>query len=131
MLLRKIRSHCTEILSWYRVRYYRFMGTTIGKNCWISSGAHIDVHRGKITLGNKVHLASGSFILGHIGDRPQETKIEDNVRVFVNAVILPGVQVGKNSIVGACSVIARDVPPNVVMMGNPARVVKHLENEKD
>jgi len=137
MWARKLRDYCTRFLSWLRVGYYRRMGVTIGKKCYISSGAHIDVFtvRGKITIGNKVQIASGSFILGHAGSQRvkegQETTLEDNVRVFVNAVILPGVKVGKNSMVGACCVVARDVPPNVVVMGNPARVVKHLENKKE
>ena len=133
MLLKKIRYKWAVILSWFRVRYWRLMGVSIGKNCWISSGAHIDVAQGKITIGNKVEIANGSYILSHTSVRSQKegTVLEDNVKVFVNAVVLPGVKVGKNSIVGAGCVIVRDVPPNVVMMGNPARVVKHLESEKD
>jgi acetyltransferase-like isoleucine patch superfamily enzyme len=107
------------------------MGTTIGEHCYISSGAHIDVRRGRVIIGNKVSIAGGSYILGHTGHQPlkegQVTRLEDRVRVFVNAVILPGITVGQNSIVGAGAVVARDVPPNVLVMGNPARVVQHLE----
>jgi len=58
------------------------------------------------------------------------TRLEDNVKVYVNAVVMAGVTVGRNSIVGAGAVIGRDVPPNVTVMGNPARVVKHLEDRK-
>ncbi|MHA1291999.1 MAG: DapH/DapD/GlmU-related protein [Promethearchaeota archaeon] len=72
--------------------------------------------------------------MGHTGYRPlkdgQETKIEDNVKIFVNSIILPGIKIGKNSVVGAGSVVMKDVPPNVVVMGNPARVVMHLEENK-
>lgn len=142
MLLRKIRDKVAVILSWFRVCYCRLMGVSIGKNCYISRGAHIDFSQGKITLGNKVRIASGSYILshttgrrilGHISGKSQTegTMLEDNVRVFVNAVVLPGVKVGKNSIVGAGCVVVKDVPPNVVVMGNPARVTMHLESEKD
>lgn len=142
MLLRKIRDKWADILSWFRVCYCRLMGVSIGKNCYISRGAHIDVRRGKITIGNKVSIASGSYILSHTAGRrilghtsrksqKEETVLEDNVIVFVNAVVLPGVKVGKNSIVGAGCVVVKDVPPNVVVMGNPARVIKHLESEKD
>jgi len=60
----------------------------------------------------------------------QVTRLEDNVKVYVNAVVMAGVTVGRNSIVGAGAVIGRDVPPNVTVMGNPARVVKHLEDRK-
>jgi acetyltransferase-like isoleucine patch superfamily enzyme len=116
-----------------RVKYYRFMGTEIGKKCFISRGAHIDIRRGKIAIGNNVHIASGSYILGHTGFVPlkegQITSIEDNVRIFVNSVILPGIKIGKNSIVSAGAVVMKDVPPNVVVMGNPARVIQHLEEK--
>jgi len=133
LILRKVRHHCVVMLSWLRISYYRLMGTAIGNNCYVSLGAHIDVRRGRIVIGDNVHIASGSYILGHVGFRPlneeQETRLEDNVKVFVNAVVLPGVRVGANSIVGAGAVVARDVPPNVVVLGNPARVVQHLEGE--
>ena len=59
----------------------------------------------------------------------QITSIEDNVRIFVNSVILPGIKIGKNSIVSAGAVVMKDVPPNVVVMGNPARVIQHLEEK--
>ena len=142
MLLRKTRDKWAIILSWFRVCYCRLMGVSIGKNCYISRGAHIDVSQGKITIGNKVSIASGSYILSHTAGRRilghtsgksqnEGTVLEDNVRVFVNAVVLPGVKVGKNSFVGAGCVVVKDVPPNVVVMGNPARVIKHLESEKD
>jgi len=110
------------------------MGIEIGKDCFISLHAHIDVRRGKISIGNNVKISNGSHILGHTGYRPlkdgQETKIEDNVKIFVNSIILPGIKIGKNSVVGAGSVVMKDVPPNVVVMGNPARVVMHLEENK-
>lgn len=131
MLARKIRHKTATLISWIHIKYYRIMGTEIGNGCFVSSGARIDVRRGKIRIGNNVEIASGSYILGHIGFQPlkkgQETIIEDNVRIFVNSVILPGVKVGKNSIVGAGSVVMKNVPPNVAVLGNPARVIQHLE----
>ena len=129
-----IRGWWSGILSRLRVRYYRHMGVTIGKRCYISSGAHIDVTEGRIVLGNTVRIASGSYILSHAARQPkmkegEATTLEDNVIVFVNAVVMPGVRVGRNSIVGAGAVVGRNVPPNVVVMGNPARVIKHLDGK--
>jgi maltose O-acetyltransferase len=135
MWLRKMRDRWADLLSAARVAYYRLMGVTIGRRCYISSGAHIDVARGKVNLGNRVSIASGSYILSHAAGRPplgpgQQTRLEDNVTVFVNSIVLPGVTVGKNSIVAAGAVVTRDVPPDVVVMGNPARVVWYKGNKK-
>lgn len=109
------------------------MGIKIGKGCHISIHAQVDVRRGKIKIGNNVAIANGSYVLGHIGYQPliegKETVIEDNVKIFVNCVILPYIRIGKNSVVGAGSVVMKDVPPNVVVMGNPARIVKHLDED--
>ncbi len=54
--------------------------------------------------------------------------IADNVFVGAGAFILKGVSIGKNSVVGAGAVVTKDVPENVVVAGNPARVVKIIEN---
>jgi acetyltransferase-like isoleucine patch superfamily enzyme len=133
MVGRWIRASGAKIISSMRVCYYRSMGIGVGKRCYISSGAHIDVRRGKVTIGNDVSVASGSYILGHVGERPlregQETRLEDNVKVFVNAVVLPGVTVGARSVVGAGAVVGKDVPPGVIVLGNPARVVGYVEDE--
>ena len=134
MLARKIRGWLAGNLSKIRVAYYRSMGITIGKNCYISLGAHIDIRRGKITIGDNVSISSGSYILGHTGHRPliegQETKLEDDVKVFVNAVIQCGVTVGHHSMVGAGAVVAKDVSPYSLVIGNPARKVQHLADIK-
>jgi maltose O-acetyltransferase len=53
-------------------------------------------------------------------------KIEDNVWLGGGAIVLGGVSVGENAIVGAGAVVTKDVPPNSVVMGNPARVVRSL-----
>lgn len=128
---RGFRHNTVKFLSYWRVRYFRFMGTTIGKNCFISWGAHLDIRRGKITIGDNVNIAHGTYILSHTGYRSTkeeiETVIEDNVKVFVNSVVLPGVRVGKNSVVGAGSLVMKDVPPDVVVMGNPARVTQQMD----
>ncbi len=62
---------------------------------------------------NKVHIKS--YI-----------RIEDNVWVGAGAIILPGVTIRKNSIVGAGSVVTKDVAESVVVAGNPAKVIRFL-----
>ncbi len=56
----------------------------------------------------------------------QPIVIEDNVWIGGGAIVLAGVTVGLNSVVGAGAVVTKDVPPNVVVVGNPARIVREL-----
>lgn len=53
-------------------------------------------------------------------------KVGNNVWIGGNVVVLPGVAIGDNTIVGAGSVVTKDIPPNVVAVGNPCRVIKEL-----
>ena len=52
--------------------------------------------------------------------------IEKNVWIGAGAIILPGVTVGENSVIGAGSVVTKDIPPNVVAVGNPCRVLRPI-----
>ena len=56
-------------------------------------------------------------------------RIEDNVCIGGGAILLPGVVIGRNSVIGAGSVVTRSIPENCVAVGNPCRVIKHITNE--
>jgi len=55
--------------------------------------------------------------------------IQDNVWIGGAAILLPGVSIGRNAVVGAGAVVSRNVPANTVVAGNPARVLRELEQE--
>jgi len=59
---------------------------------------------------------------------PRPVVLEDNVWLGFGAVVMPGVRIGRNSIIGAKTVVREDVPANVVYAGSPGRVVRRLEN---
>jgi acetyltransferase-like isoleucine patch superfamily enzyme len=59
-------------------------------------------------------------------ERDREVIIERNVWIGLNCLILKGVRIGENSIVSAGSVVSEDVPPNVIVAGNPAKMIKAL-----
>jgi len=59
-------------------------------------------------------------------------KICENVWLGENAIILPGIEIGKNSVIGAGSVVTKNVPENCIVAGNPARIIKkyNFDNKK-
>lgn len=61
----------------------------------------------------------------HVAHAP--VVIRDRAWIGFNVSILKGVTIGEGAVVGACAVVARDVPPHSVVVGNPARVVRNLE----
>lgn len=55
-------------------------------------------------------------------------KIEDGVWIGGGAILLPGVTIGRNSIIGAGSVVMRSIPPDCIAVGNPCRVIRKLSD---
>jgi serine acetyltransferase len=94
----------------------------------------------EIILGDGVMLANGAYITDSdwhtIYDRmsrketPTPVHIGDNVWLGDHATVLKGVTIGDNSVVAARAVVTKDVPANVVVAGNPAKVVKELDPER-
>ncbi|MEM4267926.1 MAG: acyltransferase [Candidatus Woesearchaeota archaeon] len=57
--------------------------------------------------------------------------IEENAKVGANTTVLPGIRIGKNSLIGAGSVVTKDVPDNTVVAGNPAKKLKNIDEIKE
>ena len=114
---------------------FRFRGYKIGSGTYIYSTCSIDKTKyAKITIGKNCVL-TGCTLLAHDAslfahDKPtffSPITIGDNCFIGWQSIILPGVTVGDNSIIGAGSVVTRDVPANSVVAGNPARVIKSVD----
>ncbi len=111
----------------------------IGDYVMISPGTRISASD-EILIGHSVMMANGVHITDcdwhDIYDRSARSPevrpvhIADNVWLGDHATVLKGVSIGENSIVAANAVVSKDVPANVVVAGNPARVVKELDPEK-
>jgi maltose O-acetyltransferase len=123
-----------EIRAPFRVEYgYQ---TTIGPRTFIGHNAtFLDI--ASITIGADVQIGPnvGLYTATHPIDPElrrarweggEPITIGDNVWFGGGVVVCPGVTIGENTVVGAGAVVPRDLPPNVVAVGNPARVVKQV-----
>ena len=61
---------------------------------------------------------------------PQPVRIGDGTNIGLAAMILPGVTIGRNAVIGAGAVVLRDVPDNAVVVGNPGRIVRHYDHAR-
>ncbi|EKO3822727.1 sugar O-acetyltransferase [Vibrio harveyi] len=129
---------------------------SVGKNCYIEPplranwGCH--THLGdnvyanfNLTLVDDTHIYIGDHVMigpnvtiataGHpidpelrrdIAQFNIPVHIGNNVWIGANSVVLPGVTIGENSVIGAGSVVTKDIPANVVAVGNPCRVLREI-----
>ena len=109
-----------------RVASYRKAGVHIGKTRQLGGHVWIDFWD-TVTLEDDVTLAGYTHILTHnwIGNvKIAPVRIKKGAEVGVRAIILPGVTVGENAVVGAGAVVTHDVPDGVTVVGSPARVLR-------
>ena len=101
-------------------------GMQIGTGLLIPHPVGVNIGYG-LRIGNNVSLAAGATAAARYYDRDDETQefatICDNAVIGAHAVLVGGVRIGENSVVGANSVVLSDVPDNTTVMGNPARRV--------
>jgi maltose O-acetyltransferase len=83
-----------------------------------------------ITLGFDIKLITSSHPLENFHKvKAAPIVIGNNVWLTMNIIVLPGVEIGDNTVVGAGSVVTKSLPPNVLAAGNPAKVVKSISRE--
>ncbi len=108
----------------------------IGENFYANVGCVI-LDGAKVTFGDNVFIAPGCgfYTAGHPFDVEQRNKgleyaypitIGNNVWIGAQVVVLPGVKIGDNSVIGAGSVVTHDIPAGVVAVGNPCRVIREI-----
>ena len=98
------------------------IGAVVGRRTMIDMGA---VLGGRATVGDDCHIGAGAVLAGVVEPASATPVIvEDGVLVGANAVVIEGVRIGAGAVVAAGAVVTEDVPPNAVVAGTPARVVK-------
>lgn len=139
-----------RILNYFRkrdyIKYLRNQGAKIGSDCEIYKTASFGSEPYLIEIGNHVRINEGVRLVTHDGgvwvlrsplsgygnefekaDRFGKIVIGNNVHIGANAIIMPGVTIGENSIVGCGAVVTHNVPPNTVWGGVPAHQIETIE----
>lgn len=124
------------------VKYYRSLGVHIGENCEIYTNVSFGSEPYLITLGDHVRINENVQFVTHDGgvwvvrgmdktmadvDRFGPIRVGDNVHIGNNTIIMPGVTIGSNCIIGCGAVVTRDIPDNAVAVGVPARVIESID----
>lgn len=109
-------------------KYRKFYGMDIGEGTIISRKAVLDrgINPRGIHVGQYTRVTGGVVLLAHDACRKMkgDVIIGDNCFIGNYAVILPGVTIGNECIIGAGSIVTKDIPNNCIAAGNPARVIK-------
>ncbi len=100
---------------------------TLGPNVNVYNLGHVSVGEDTV-ISQNAHICAGThdITLSHRPLVKAPISIGDRVWICADAFIGPGVTIGDGAIVGARAVVVRDVPPNVVVVGNPARVIRTI-----
>lgn len=112
---------------------------SVGKNVFINSGCRFQ-DQGGIVIGDGVLIGHNVVLatLNHDIDprkrstmHPAPIVIGKNVWIGANATVVPGVTIGDGAIVAAGAVVTKDVPPNVIVGGVPAKIIKKIETSQE
>lgn len=130
-------------LKWYRFKVSKIYGAHLHPTVLISSSVIIDkANPGGVYIGEYSYLAGDVLVLAHDMCRHLHTKTYIGKRCFIGAraIIMPGVNIGDEVVVGSGAVVTKDVPSNCIVAGNPAKIIKEgihtknygiLEDEKN
>lgn len=118
-----------------RILLYRLCGFRIGKNTFIGMKCYLDdMCYDLLTIGDNVTISYGVYFACH-GKNQEHLPIvvEDGAYIGMRANVISknsgGVLIHRNAIVGACTLVNRDVPENATVVGIPCRIIRPVENE--
>lgn len=127
-----IRSFFAQRIQSLRIFLYRLKGYDIHSSVILERNLHLDrLYPKGVHIGENCLIASGVTILSHdhckrVNNQPLllDTYIGKKCFIAVGATILPGVKIGDEVIVGAGAVVTKSIPSNVIVAGNPARIIR-------
>ena len=150
-------AHClaTDIGAGTRIWQFAviYEGAQIGSDCNICAHTLVEAD---VLIGNDVTIKSGVYLWDGLtiednvfigpnatftNDKHPRSKvypeaflrtlIKKGASIGANATILPGIEIGEHSVVGAGAVVTKSIPPYAVVMGNPAKIIRFLEKSND
>ena len=127
--IKHARVHIYLFLRKYTSWYYRTIyGMDIGMNTGINRRAKLDknIFPQGIHIGDNCNILAEACILSHDACRSikAHTYIGNNTIIGIRSIILPGVRIGSHCVVGAGSVVTKDVPDHCIVAGNPAKIIR-------
>lgn len=142
-MLKKIIEHIIFVFD--PIKYYRSKGVIIGENVRV-----IEPTKSKfgsepylVNIDNDVTISAGVRFITHDGgvsvirneypniDVFGKITIKSNVFIGLNAIVLPGVEIGQNSVIGAGAVVTKNVPPETIVAGIPAKEITKVTSYRD
>lgn len=109
------------------------MGATINIGAEVGAGSMIDMGAilgGRAIVGKNCHIGAGTVLAGVVEPASaQPVRVDDDVLIGANAVVIEGVHIGKGAVVAAGAVVVEDVPAGKVVAGVPARVIKDVDEQ--
>lgn len=126
--MRKLRESIRLIVIRLRHAYFTgLLGMDIATSARISFGTRLDKTNPKgIHIGEESYTASGAIIFTHDFCRGihRDTRIGKRCFIGANAIIMCGVRIGDNVVVGSGAIVTKDVPSGCIVAGNPAKIIK-------
>ena len=100
---------------------------TLGENTDVGAFCYINALNG-VVIERNVQIGSHCAIysVSTIDDKGGEVVLKENCRLGSHSTVMPGVTIGKNSIIGAHSFVNKDIPDNVIAMGCPAKILRKI-----
>ena len=131
-----------------RPKILKWVGCKVGKNVFIGAKVSVDSgHADLIEIEDNVHIAGHCILLCHQRDlsnyyvggdyaklsyKTEKVVLKKGCLIGTNSMVMPGVTVGEGALVGAFSLVTKDIPAWTIAMGRPAKVIKYIpkrENE--
>lgn len=127
----------------YPIKINRPQNVYLGNDVAIRGGLTVISHTGKLIIKDHVDISQSlTVVTGNhttkpplntwqvdcnhsgLGDKESDVIIENDVWIGINVTIMPNVKIGRGSIIGACSVVTKDIPPYSIAVGNPCKVIR-------